>query len=171
MGISSLISSTLLVTIIIIFWSQINPCDHRQLWKGVKQFLSQKTHNKQYNLGPDEINDHFVKISTKTDHPVLERFHKPMEINSTNKSFSLNPISADCVIKTWRKMKNKKKKSCDHIGISNCMADIAMRSENFVTCFARLLDGLVLHGEFPTILKTSRIVPIPRYRTRQILMT
>lgn len=113
-------------------------------------------------LCANDINKHYVEISTNlcSHDPILP--NKPLCINPENKLFILNFLSTNDVMKAWKAMKNKNSTSIDPIGLCNKMINICMQSYNFIDTLTQLFNSFILNKHVPSELKTVRIVPIPK---------
>ncbi|ODM87743.1 putative RNA-directed DNA polymerase from transposon BS [Orchesella cincta] len=131
-------------------------------WKGLKKLFTLKQ-KKQLdgNLSPDDINDFYVNISKKTS-TSTSLPDKPPNLPSFPGKFTLLHFTQKDLFNAWSQMKNTNSKSSDPIGICPLMIKLALQSESFCCYLISMFNLFIDKGKIPEILKTSRVVPVPK---------
>lgn len=129
-------------------------------WKGFIQSFSPKPKPQLNNyLSPDQINDFYIGITTKTQN-LISLPNLPATVQPT--PFIFTPLTQSIVKYSWSSMNNPLSKSPDPLGISAFMVNLCMNNDNFVTTLTNLFNIFIESGVIPPVLKTSRIVPVPK---------
>lgn len=133
------------------------------VWSAINK-IAPLTDKKVNNLSidADNINDHYVSISTNNDTIIPVFPTKPLNINPLNKLFTLNPITVKDICNSWNSMKNKHSNTVDPVGFCNKMIDLCMQSNTFLHTLVNIFNVFIEKKYVPTKLKISRIVPIPK---------
>ncbi|ODM91067.1 RNA-directed DNA polymerase from mobile element jockey [Orchesella cincta] len=109
----------------------------------------------------DDINDFYVNISKKTS-TSTSLPDKPPNLPSFPGKFTLLHFTQKDLFNAWSQMKNTNSKSSDPIGICPLMIKLALQSESFCCYLISMFNLFIDKGKIPEILKTSRVVPVPK---------
>uniref|UniRef100_A0A1B6LG28 Reverse transcriptase domain-containing protein n=2 Tax=Graphocephala atropunctata TaxID=36148 RepID=A0A1B6LG28_9HEMI len=115
-------------------------------------------------FSPDEFNKFFVNVtkeikqtltSQNTTHCALD-FLARRDIPENITCFSFNDISENDVLNVVKQLSNKSSK--DHFGLSNRLIKDTICC--YITPLTALINKCMSQGEFPNILKVTKVIPV-----------
>lgn len=134
------------------------------LWKGIEKTINFKS-NAQFSLEiePNEINDFYINVCKDFNFNSTSLPTKPSNLFiDPQLRFNLKPFEVKDIVLAWKGMKNHDSLSVDPIGICNRIVKYAMESKQFIHSITSIFNLFAKNGEIPLLLKTTRIVPVPK---------
>lgn len=130
-------------------------------WRGINNNILKKSNNVRFDLSAEDINNHYVSISTCTNtSPSIPL--PPSNLFTCTNVFEIKMTNIDLVRKVWFTMNRRQSYATDPLGICNKMIDICITSDKFCLALKNMYNQFIQSGEVHEALKTSRIVPIPK---------
>ncbi|ODM92487.1 putative RNA-directed DNA polymerase from transposon BS [Orchesella cincta] len=142
------------------------------VWDGLKSLgiLNYENQMTKIEFSPNQINEHFINIASMYNKSFTTSLpEKIAEITTSSERFTLQNITPDEVMKIWRTMKKRTKTHPDPTGISNKMISLILPNPNVAEAITQLINESFELSHVPKLLKTSRVVPVPKSKQVQSL--
>lgn len=112
---------------------------------------------------PDEINHHFVNITSDFQKFGTAVFpEKPNQITTPPATLIIKEISIQQLNEAWKSIKNQTKTFPDPLGIPNKLVSILIRQTLYVNNLLNLINNSIKQKYFPGVLKLAKVVPLPK---------
>ncbi len=117
------------------------------------------------DIEPNDINDFYINVCEGFKFSSTSLPSKPDNLLiDPELSFNLKPFEEKDIILAWKGMKNHDNLSVDPMGICNRIIRHSMESNKFTKCVTNIFNLFATNGDIPILLKTTRIVPVPKIK-------
>lgn len=131
--------------------------DKNGIWKTKKHLFTQN--NKGTAFDSDLLNDFYAGVSNEE----IDCLCPPKPHGLCHSAqFTFSSISIDKMIKLYKKLKTRSRTSHDSTGLAPIMLHYTIGCPSISEAITNLVNMSLVHGEFPSSLKTGIITPIPK---------